>query len=352
LVFLCAFIFNAFLVPVFFAAMPGMGGPKQVVTMKVAERDMAINSRTAGRVDFVSAAVATEVEGIVEKHNLQIGKFVAKGELLAELNSDFLKKDLQTIAENISELQAVIERNASDLKRFSQLLEGNATTQEAYESHFFTQKELEARHRGLLVKKARYELELQKQQICAPFDGIIMERFVEPGEWMSKGGAIARLASTAEVYVAVPAPENAVVFLKSGMELSLFIDPLQKKLTGRIEESYMEADTRTKNYVVRLRIPYQEGLLQNMTVTVDLPLSAPRKMKVLRRDALVKHGGQEFVYTIKEGKAAILPVNVLTIEGDFLGCDDESIQLGMEIIVEGNDRLPPDTPVQVIRTVE
>ena len=54
-----------------------------------------------------------------------------------------------------------------------------------------------------------------------------------------------------------------------------------------------------------------------------------------------------FVYTIKDDKAAILPVNIITFLGDKIGADNPYFVQGMPVIIEGNERLRPDQPVTV-----
>ena len=69
---------------------------------------------------------------------------------------------------------------------------------------------------------------------------------------------------------------------------------------------------------------------------------------MIKRDALIKFQGKDFVYTVKDGKAAILPVNIVVYAGEFLGVDNPYIVAGMPVVVDGNDRLKPDQPVEII----
>jgi multidrug efflux pump subunit AcrA (membrane-fusion protein) len=70
-------------------------------------------------------------------------------------------------------------------------------------------------------------------------------------------------------------------------------------------------------------------------------------LSIIDRAALIKFQGKDFVYTIKEGKAAILPVNIVAFLGDKVGVDNPYIVPGMNLVVEGNERLRPDQPVVV-----
>ena len=57
--------------------------------------------------------------------------------------------------------------------------------------------------------------------------------------------------------------------------------------------------------------------------------------------------GKDFVYTVKEGKASILSVNIVTFLGNKVGADNPYFVPGMPVVIEGNERLRPDQPVTV-----
>ena len=76
-------------------------------------------------------------------------------------------------------------------------------------------------------------------------------------------------------------------------------------------------------------------------------LDGPVNQSILKRAALVKFQGSDFVYTVKEGKAAIMPVSVVSYLGDRVAVSDPYIVPGMSVVVEGNERLRPDQPVVI-----
>ena len=85
-----------------------------------------------------------------------------------------------------------------------------------------------------------------------------------------------------------------------------------------------------------------------MSATVQVPASSRMKLKMIKRDALIRNQGKDFVYTIKEGKAKILPINIVGYDGEFVGVNNPYIVPGMPIVIDGNDRLRPDQPAQII----
>ena len=71
-------------------------------------------------------------------------------------------------------------------------------------------------------------------------------------------------------------------------------------------------------------------------------------MLILPRDALIRNGGADFVYTVEEGKAKMVSVDVLTRRGNQAGVASPSLKPGMKVVVDGNDRLQPGQAVMVV----
>ena len=95
-------------------------------------------------------------------------------------------------------------------------------------------------------------------------------------------------------------------------------------------------------------MPYHPGMIRNMSATVEVPSGESQLMLLLPRDALVRNGGADSVYTVENGKAKLVSVTVLTRRGDQAGVASPSLKSGMKVVVDGNDRLQPDQPVMVV----
>jgi multidrug efflux pump subunit AcrA (membrane-fusion protein) len=60
--------------------------------------------------------------------------------------------------------------------------------------------------------------------------------------------------------------------------------------------------------------------------------------------------GQSVVYTVNDSKASMLPVNVIGYEGLSAGVEARGLQAGMQVVVEGNERLRNGQAVSVQKT--
>jgi len=95
-------------------------------------------------------------------------------------------------------------------------------------------------------------------------------------------------------------------------------------------------------------IPYSEGLLQNLTADVEVPAGIRQKLQWLPRDALVRKGGKDLVYTVVDNKSKIIPITIISRTAAEIGVKNPTITPDTLIVVNGNDRLRPNQPVKVI----
>lgn len=325
--------------------------PAKVVTTKVFEKDLAQTRPMVGVIDFNKiAGLSPEISGLIASQSIEEGVVVKKGAVLVQLNTDFVRKDIAIINQEILQLGITIQKTEKNLQRLKTLFSQNVATEKEYDDLDFSLKELFIQREILRVKLEKKELELAKSTLRAPFDGLVLAKYKAEGEWISPGVAVCRLGSINDVVVRVAVDEKLVAFVQPGLELSLTLTPLARQLTGRLVNRIPVADPKSKTFEINIAIPYFKGVIQNMSARVDIPVSAKIRLKMIPRDALVRHQGKEFVYTVKEGRAKILPIHIVAMDGEYLGVDNPYIVAGMPVVIDGNERLQPDQAVTILNS--
>jgi membrane fusion protein, multidrug efflux system len=323
--------------------------PANVVTTNVFVKELAQTRPVVGVVDFnKTAGLSSEVSGLIASQSIEEGVVVKKGAVLVQLNTDFLHKDIAIINQEIAQTAIKIQKTEKNFRRLKTLYNEKVATEKEFDDLDFSLKELFTQRKSLRVKLSRKELELAKNILRAPFDGLVLAKYKAQGEWISPGVAVCLLGSVNDLIVKVAVDENLVPFVHPGLKLSITLPPLSKQLTGRLINRIPVADPKSKTFQIIIAIPYFEGVIQNMSARVDVPVSANTTLKMIPRGAMVRFNGKEFVYTVKEGKATILPINIVAMDGEYLGVDNPNIVPGMPIVVDGNERLRPDQAVTVI----
>jgi len=323
--------------------------PARVAVAQVFEKEVAPTTPLVGMVAFdQSAGISSEVSGLITEHHMVEGDVVKKGDLLVQLNTEFLQKDIGVIDRQLMQLEVRIEKTQKNLTRFETLFKEDATSEKDYDDLAFELRELQVERQTQQVTRAKKKLELTKSRIRAPFDGLVVERFKDIGEWISPGTAVCQLAAIEQTVVKVPVAEGLVRYVKPGQMVAVVIEALGSERQGRVRAVVPKVDPKSKTFELKVGIKFEQGLLQNMSAKVNVPTGYKKTLRMIKRGALVRFQGKEFVYTVKEGKAKILPIQVAAVDGEYLGVDAPYIVAGMPVVVDGNERLQPDQAVQIV----
>jgi RND family efflux transporter MFP subunit len=340
----------ATLVVAFYMASPVCGQPQQppakVVTAPVTEKEVAATDRVIGVVDFDKVTtLSTQVEGMLSGLSVTEGQLVAKNAIIAQLDTQTLQKEVEILEAQISQVDVRIGNTKRNADRYEQLYQQKAASERTYQDLNDEYQALLAEKQALSKRIERIELDIRKSAIRAPFKGLVLTVKKYEGDWLSPGSAVCDLASTNDVVVKAAVSEELISFLKPGDALTLSIPALDRQLSGVLRPSAPVVDVKTKTFKIKLAIDYEKNLLQNMTAIVEVPVSDKAMRKIIRRAALVRANNQNFVYTVAEGKAKLIPIEIVGYDGEDMIVGDGAIQTGMPVVVDGNDRLRPDQPV-------
>ncbi len=323
--------------------------PARVVTTTIKTQELSPTSRMVGVLRFTQVSqVAADIEGLITSHNFDTGWVLKKNTIMAQLNTDFIYKDMAIIRSQILESDAEIEKLSREVKRLDSLKQGQLASRSAYDEAFFNHKILKERKKTLQRRLDRMQLSLEKSKVRAPFDGIVLEKLKDQGDWLGKGDALARLGSTSDIQAVIPISEMLLPYQQSGSEFEVFIPALNRTIIGTLTGIVPFAELRSKSVYLKIALPYEEGMLEHLSAETQVPTATPRKLQLIPRAALLQNQGAEMIYTITEGKATPMSVNIVTRSGAFIAVDNPNIKAGMTVIIDGNDRLRPGQPVQVV----
>lgn len=322
----------------------------RVVVSEVFEKNLAPTREMIGMVDFdKQAGLSAEISGLIAKETIIEGKPIKKGDLLVQLNTDFVKKDLNILSKQVRQLDIKIENVQKNVTRYKSLVRQNATSEKTYDDLTDNLKELLVQKEILIETRAKRKLELIKSRIKAPFDGIVLAKMKTDGEWVAPGVSICTIAATDDIVARVAIPETFVRFIQVGQTLSLTVSALDDTRQGKVVALIPVADPVSKTFEVKISMAYSPKLIKNMSVAVAVPVSRPMTLKMIKRDALIQNQGKQFVYAVVDGKAKMLPVTIAAYAGELVGVTGPGLTVGLPVVIDGNERLRPAQPVKVIR---
>lgn len=320
--------------------------PANVVVSKVVQEEIAESQSVIGVLYYERKSdISTEVAGLVESVEIRQGDRVKKDDLLVRLNTEILDKEIALTKTRIQQTDLLIENARKNYVRLEKLFDEKGVSEKSYDDALYSYQDAEMEKQVSMQTLEKLMIQKKRSRIKAPFDGIILSKDVDSGAWVQQGRQLVSVGSSNDLYVRAPVAENMLQFITIGEKVGVTVTAFNKEVEGTIKNIDPVADVKTKNVFLKINIPELPLVAQNMSATVFVASSPKRQLSMLPRAAVVKFQGKDFVYTVKEGKAAILPVNIVTYKGDMLGVDNPYIVEGMNVVIEGNERLRPDQPV-------
>ena len=324
------------------------GPPPANVTVSVVK-----SGRVAPQTEFIGTIyyqevsdVASELSGLVEVVRFEEGQRIKKGQVLIELGSDLLKKRLLATVAIYEQALSELEIARIELERREKLFKTKSISEQAYDENRFRVKGIEKRTSSLKAEVERFEIELQKKIIRAPFDGIVIKREVDRGEWLSEGATVAIFAKDDVVDVVADVSEKFIPYVQIGMPVKGAVNG--NEITGKVIAIVPRGDVATRTFPVKIRTPNTLGLIEGMSARVALPTGKPQKTLVVPRDAVISVFGQTAVYAVKDSKAQMIPVTVIGYQNLLVGVEGPGLAEGLQVVVKGNERLRNGQTVSLI----
>jgi membrane fusion protein (multidrug efflux system) len=248
----------------------------------------AVYSGTAPIEAFAEAEVIARVAGEVREILVEEGDDVMKGQVLARLDGDRLRLELNESEAKLRKLQRDFERN-------NELVDKGLISQGDFERIKYEMEALEASYN--LAK-----LELDYTRIRAPIDGVISERFVKLGNTINVDDPVFRVTSFEPLVAYIHVPEREFRNIAAGQNAAIAIDALQgPPIIADVTRVSPVVDPVTGTFKTTIEI-YDEqrrikpGMFGRISIIYDQHENALQ----VPRSAIVEELGQTSVFIVED----------------------------------------------------
>ena len=295
------------------------------------------------------SVVAGEIAALVEHFPVEEGMAVKRGQTLVQLRTNALSIRLNAAMASHREAQTRYRQAKKDFERMNTLFAKELVTQQEFDGAVTQEAALGQRVTLLGAEILQVRDQLRKARVVAPFDGWVVKEFTEVGQWIEAGGPIVELVDLSRVQVEVPLPERFVGQVNVHDPVTATFDGLPGfHATGRVFSVVAQADRNSRTFPIKIEMPNPDlGVKSGMVARVILQVGGPHEALLVPKDALVLRGGKEFVFVIADAVVAQVPVvsvNHVNHDVEVTG----QLEVGMVVVVEGNERLFPGQPVRVL----
>lgn len=296
--------------------------PVEMKTVPVLYKTVGtVRSRT--QVELSARLIARVLEVPVRS-----GDAVTKGTVLVRLDDEDLKAALNQAEQNIIASRAAVlssdesirqaesslKLSETEVNRERQLRKSGAGTQQALdiaETNLNTAKAALAQAKqGKQIAQAQAEAaEQAKRQaesmlayatIVSPFDGIVSERFADPGDLASPGTVLMKLFDPSRLMLEIPVRESLASRIKLHETIPFTVRALNRTVNGEVQEIVPAVDPGSRTFMVKLCILEQEGLMPGMFGTLEMPVGT-REAFVVPEKAVESIGQLEYIIARKSG---------------------------------------------------
>ena len=326
------------------AEPPAPPAPAPLVrTMKVGAGGTAVDG-TSDALRTYSGEVRARIEttlgfrtgGKIVERLVEPGSIVKAGQVLARL--DPIDAGLQ-----VAQADAQRQLAAAELARFKDLKARNYISASALDAKETAFKAAEAQA-GLARNQAAYTT------LVADRTGVIGVVLAEPGQVVSAGQAVFRMAPDGDREIAIALPESEVFGFKLGQaaEVQLWSGAAAKPLAARLREISPVADPVTRTYAVRVTLNDADPRLPlGMSATVRFPVASEAGSVRVPLTALYQQGDKPAVWKLgQDGTVNLQPITVAAYT-DQAAVVSEGLAIGDEIVAAGVNRLAAGQKVRV-----
>ncbi len=344
------------------------------------------------------SAIASEMAGLVETIPVEAGDHVEKNQLIgrlrdtqqrllvqqAEATLDELQARLDELVagtreeekaraqELMEEARAVYEKWKLELERINRLRQQNSASDKEFNdakwdtaaakarlgqataAHELAQKgprqeEIARARHAVAAQKAVVEqlkYDLSRMEIRAPFDGDVVSKHTEIGQWLAAGGQLVEMIDVSKVKVIVDVPEAIVSASRPGESVFIEVEALKRSYDSRITRLVPDADRQARTFPIEIVLDNEDQALKSgMFVRTRVPSGPKIRSSIVPRDAIIQRSGSYLVVMIGPAMGGPgemgypTPVRLGAVIGDWVSVEAAQLQPGAKVAIKGHDRI-------------
>ena len=193
-----------------------------ISTTQATTTDLPIWLKTVGMVHSRSTpTLAAEVDGRITKMLTDIGDEVSKDQLLAEIDTSTRIIQQQAAQASLDRLTVHIANAERRVNRFKTLSAKDLSSQSQLEDASEQLDAFRADYKAAQANLALVDDALTKSRVVAPVDGLIQQRLVAEGDFVSRGEPLFEVTQPHHLQARLPFAESLALQIKVGQDAEI-----------------------------------------------------------------------------------------------------------------------------------
>jgi len=289
----------------------------------------------------VETNLTFRVAGQVTERLVDTGDVVSAGQPLMRLDRTDYEHAIAAQRANVVAANARLTQAAADEARYASLVASGAVSDSAYD-----QAKAEADSARALFQAAAAQLKVAENEgrystLVADAGGVIMDTFAEPGQFVTAGQVVMRVAEAGPREAAVYLPETLRPSIGSAAEVSLYGD--QARIPAQLRQLSETADPATRTFEARYVLDHGTATPPlGATATVRLERETGDQQVETPLGALLDDGDKTGVWVLDEASSTVSfrPVTLVRMTSETaivsgLAPGEPIVSLGAHLLKEG-----------------
>lgn len=310
------------------------GMPPMPVDVDTARRQAVVDAvRATGRIEAEQAIeLRPDQEGRVTELLFAEGQFVEKGAALVKTDDAVLRAQAERV-------KADRDLAQQQLERVRRLRAQNASSPADLER-------AEAAARSAEAALALLELQIERTTVRAPFAGVVGQRFISVGDYVTTGTRLVTLQTVDPQRAVIEVPERHAVRLRRGQTVEFSVAAhIGRVFRGQVEFIDPVVENQNRTILVKARASNPNGLLKpGMFIEARLATDRRANAIVVPEDAIQPLRTANVVWAVVDGKASRRVVQ-LGVRSAGVVEILSGVEAGEGVVVGGLERMGEGLPV-------
>ncbi len=311
--------------------------PRNVRVLTLGEESVAEFFEISGPVAPVRGTdLSAQESGPVVAIPVRKGEAVAKGKMILELERDILKSEMEAA-------QAALAMQSYNVDKVRQLHEAGKVSR----IELLTAESNYAQANAMAgVLKERYD----RAGIRAPFDGVVVDRYVELGQLVIPGQRVVRILDPYTLKLEAYLTDSQVQWVTVGESATIRLGENRETASGAVSWVGFEADRMTGKFKVEIEIPnadlkYHSGVIGRARLGKNLVTN----VVAIPRDAVLPGRIGPTAFVVVDDRAVLRRLELGADQG-LMVVVREGLAPGENLVVRGHRDLRDGSLVRVTET--
>lgn len=245
--------------------------------------------------------VASRLLATINEVNVQPADVVQQGQLLATLDDREMQAQLREAEAAAAGIEADLAMREREYARYKQMFAEEAVTKESFDQVEGAYRVTQAQLRRTNEQIKRIEVMLTYAQINAQTSGVVVDRYLDPGDLAVPGKPLLTIHDPQELELHASVREGLAGRVHVGMQLPIRIDALSRTMNGTVREIVPYAEATSRSVLVKVTMPPDqlEGLYIGMFGRLSIPVGSINRI-VVDNGAVQRVGQLELVDVVRD----------------------------------------------------